>query len=188
MPYLQNATTFLIGSLFSFALYIVLLRFWMQWVRADFRNEIGQFIITATNPLVLPLRRIIPSIGVIDTATVVLAIIISALKYCALLLIIGAISQYSIPKILSLGLANAVESTIYLFMATIFIGIIASWINPNTYNPVLSIAQSISEPLIAPVRNVIPSLGGLDFSPMLVLLFLQFSLRLIVAPLYSLAL
>ena len=84
MPYLQNASTFLVGALFSFALYVVLLRFWMQWVRADFRNEIGQFIISVTNPLVLPLRRLLPSIGVIDTATVVLALIVSLLKYCFL--------------------------------------------------------------------------------------------------------
>lgn len=188
MPYLQNASTFLVGALFSFALYVVLLRFWMQWVRADFRNEIGQFIISVTNPLVLPLRRLLPSIGVIDTATVVLALIVSLLKYCVLLLIVGAIGQYSIPKLLSLGIAGTVEATIYLFIGAIFIGIIASWISPNSYNPVLNVARSISEPLLAPVRNLIPAFGGLDFSPIVVLLFLQFSLRLIVAPLYGLAL
>lgn len=197
MPYLQNATTFLVGALLSLALYTVLLRFWMQWVRADFRNEIGQFVISMTNPLVVPLRRILPSIGVIDTATVLLTILISTLKFYVIYLIAGRISDVfmivdivdpSILKVISLGFAGTIEATIYLFMATIFIGIIASWINPHGYHPILSIARSISEPLLAPARNLIPSLGGLDFSPMIVLLFLQFSLRLIVAPLYNLPL
>lgn len=186
MPYIQNASTFLVGALFSFALYAVLLRFWMQWVRADFRNEIGQFVITATNPVVLPLRKILPSIGVIDTATVVLAMLVSLLKFGVLLLISGELAKYSIPRVISFGFAGVIEATIYLFMAAIFIGIIASWINPHSYNPVLSVARSISEPLLAPARNLIPAFAGLDFSPMIVLLFLQFSLRLIVAPLYNL--
>lgn len=186
MPYLQNASTFLVGAIFSFALYIVLLRFWMQWVRADFRNEIGQFVISITNPLVLPLRRLLPSIGVIDTATVVLAIVVSTVKFCVLLIISNDITNYSIPKLISFGFASVIESTIYLFMGAIFIGIVASWISPQNYNPILNVARSISEPLLAPARNLIPSMGGLDFSPMIVLLFLQFSLRLIVAPLYNL--
>jgi YggT family protein len=188
MPYFQNAITFLIGAVFSFALYIVLLRFWMQWVRADFRNQIGQFVITATNPAVLPLRQVMPSVGIIDTATVVLALLISFCKYCALLLVVGALGEVSFLKLISLAVAGTIEATIYLFMAAIFIGIIASWISPNSYNPVLGVANAIGEPILAPARNLIPPFSGLDFSPMIVLLFLQFSLRLIVAPLYNLPL
>ena len=79
MQYLINASTYLIEVIFSLALYVVLLRFWMQWVRADFRNQLGQFVITVTNPLVMPLRKIVPSIRTIDTATLLLAYIIGGI-------------------------------------------------------------------------------------------------------------
>jgi len=74
MPYLQNATNFLIQAIIGFAIYVVLMRFWMQWVRADFRNQLGQFVIVLTNPAVIPLRKVLPSIKTIDTATIVLAL------------------------------------------------------------------------------------------------------------------
>lgn len=187
MPYIQNASTFIVETLFNLALYIVLLRFWMQWVRADFRNEFGQFIIKATNPIIIPLRRIIPSIGVIDTATVLLAIIVALLKIVALMLIVGgSLNSYSILKILSVAVASVLDSSIYVFLGAIFIGIIASWLNPHSYHPVLSIARSIGEPLLSPARQLLPSMGGIDFSPMLVILFLRVSQMLLIAPLYSL--
>lgn len=187
MPYIQNASTFIIETIFNFALYIVLLRFWMQWVRADFRNDFGQFIISVTNPVIVPIRRFIPSIGIIDTATVLLALIVALLKIYALVLIAGgSITSYSILKILSIAVASVLDSSIYVFLAAIFIGIIASWLNPNSYHPILSIARSISEPLLAPARRLIPSMGGIDFSPMLVILFLRVIQMLLIAPLYSL--
>ena len=187
MPHIQNASTLIIEAIFSFALYIVLLRFWMQWVRADFRNEIGQFIISATNPAIIPMRRLIPSIGVIDTATVLLAIAIALFKIYLLVLIAGgSITSYSFFKMLSVSIAAVLDSSIYVFLAAIFIGIIASWLNPNSYHPILSIVRSISEPLLAPARRLIPSMGGIDFSPMLVILFLRVSQTLVIAPLYGL--
>ncbi len=187
MPYIQNASTFVIETIFNLALYIVLIRFWMQWVRADFRNEVGQFIISATNPIVVPLRRFIPSIGVIDTATVILAILIALLKIYALLLIAGGgLTSYSILKIVSVAIASVLDSSIYVFFGAIFISIIASWLNPHSYHPILSIARSISEPLLGPARRLLPSMGGIDFSPMLVILFLRVSQILLIAPLYGL--
>jgi len=189
MPYIQNASTFLIEALFNFALYIVLVRFWMQWVRADFRNEVGQFIISATNPLIVPMRRVIPSIGVIDTATVLLAVTIALVKLYVLVLVAGGgLSSYSLLKLLSTAVATVLDSSIYVFLAAIFIGIIASWLNPNSYHPVLIIARSISAPLLTPARRLIPPLGGIDFSPMLVILFLRVSQILLIAPLYRLPL
>lgn len=187
MPYIQNASTFLIEALFNFALYIVLIRFWMQWVRADFRNDFGQFIISMTNPVIVPIRRVIPSIGVIDTATVLLAVIIALVKIYVLVLVAGGgLSSYSLLKILSVAIATVLDSSIYVFLGAIFIGIIASWLNPNSYHPILTVARAISEPLLAPARKLVPSLGGIDFSPMLVILFLRVTQILLIAPLYSL--
>jgi len=189
MPYIQNASTFIIETLFNLALYIVLLRFWMQWVRADFRNDFGQFIISVTNPIIIPIRRVVPSIGVVDTATVLFAIIIAALKFYALIFIAGGgFTSYSVLKILTIAIASVLDSSIYLFLAAIFIGIIASWLNPHSYHPILNIARSISEPLLSPARRLLPSMGGIDFSPMLVILFLRVSQMLLIAPLYRLPL
>jgi len=184
MNYLSNATIYLIENLLGLILYIVLIRFWMQWVKANFRNPVGQFIITVTNPIVLPLRRLLPSFGSIDTATVVLAIALAIFKTFTLL----AIAGYSIPvlKLITYSLGAVIESSIYIFMAAIFIQIIASWVNPYSQHPILEIARSIAEPLMAPARRLIPAIAGIDFSPFLVFIFLNLSLQLIVAPLQNL--
>lgn len=175
MNYLINASSYLVDVLIGLALYAVLLRFWMQWVKADFRNPIGQFLITTTNPIVLPLRRILPSIAAIDTATVLLALAIAALK-TGLLSVIAGVT----PPLLNLLLFSVIEllrCSIYLFMAALIIGIIASWVNPHSYHPVFSIANSISNPLLAPFRRLIPPLGGLDISPIFVFLALNLALQ-----------
>lgn len=187
MQHFQNATSYLVDAIFNFALYIVLIRFWMQWVRADFRNQLGQFIIKATNPLVIPLRKIVPSIGLIDTATVIIACVIALAQITSLYAIAGALGSVSFIKLLSYAVAIVLDSSIYVFLGAIFIGIIASWINPHSYNPVISVARSISEPILAPARRLIPPMGGLDFSPLIVILFLRFSQQLLIAPIYSLA-
>lgn len=181
MSHLLNASDFLIQTILSFALYVVLLRFWMQWVRADFRNEIGQFIITITNPVVLPLRRIIPSVGTVDTATLLLAYVIATLKIYTLLSLRGIDVNWI--YLAMYGLGQLLRASVHIFVAAIFIGIIASWVAPGSYHPVLNVARAISEPLMAPARKLIPPMGGFDFSPMLVLIFLQLTLYLLVAPL-----
>lgn len=174
---MQNATNFLFQAIIGFALYIVLLRFWMQWVRADFRNELGQFIISVTNPVVIPLRKLLPSIKTIDTATLVLALLVALFKvFMFLLLTVYSAGTFGY-LLMTIGLF--LKASIYLFIAAILIGIIASWVAPHSYHPILQVARSIGDPLLQPARRVIPPLGGLDFSPMVVLLFLGFTLRLI---------
>lgn len=182
MFYFQNATNFLAQAILGFAIYIVLLRFWMQWVRADFRNQLGQFVISATNPAVIPLRKVLPSIKTIDTATIVLGLIIALIKVFAFF----ALSDYGTPlpiTYLLMSVGVFIKYSIYLFLGAIFIQIIASWVNPHSYHPILLVARSISDPILAPARRLIPPLGGIDLSPIAVILFLQFTLRLIVAPL-----
>lgn len=175
MTYLTNASSYLVNALVGLALYAVLLRFWLQWVRGDFRNEVGQFLITVTNPVVVPLRRILPSMGTIDTATLVLAFLVAMLK-------IGLLSviQGFMPPILNMvifAFAELLRCSIYLFMAALIVSILASWINPNSYNPIIATAQSIGNPLLTPFRRLIPPLGGLDISPIFVFLLLNLGLQ-----------
>jgi len=183
MTYLGNATTYLINTLLSLVLFIVILRFWMQWVRANFRNPLGQFVITVTNPVVIPLRKILPSIGSIDTATVILAFLIAILKTWTIV----AIQGYSVPivSLLAYSFGELLRYSVYLFGGAILIQIIASWINPHSYHPILEISRAIAEPLMAPARRLLPAIAGIDFSPFLVFIFLQLTLILIVAPIQA---
>jgi len=183
MPYIQNATSFLIQAILDFALYIVLLRFWMQWVRADFRNQFGQFIITVTNPVVIPLRKVLPSIRTIDTATIVLAFIISFIKVYAFFALLTDITGITPLLYFLMSLGVVIKYSIYLMIVCILIQAIVSWVNPHSYHPIVAVARSISEPIMAPARRIIPPIGGLDLSPIIVLLFLHVSLIIIVAPL-----
>lgn len=181
MYYLGNASSYLSQTLLGFALYIVLLRFWMQWVRADFRNPFGQFIITVTNLVVLPLRKILPSIGSVDTATVVFAFVVAAIKVSILFLINSPFPTLFV--LFKNVLGDVIQHSIYILFAAIFIQIIVSWVNPYSGHPIVRIARSLAEPIMAPARRLIPPIGGLDLSPILVLIFLKLSLMLIVAPL-----
>ena len=181
MNYFINASDFLVQAVLGIALFVVLLRFWMQWVRADFRNEIGQFVISLTNPAVIPLRKIIPSVGTIDSATVLLSFAIATIKAYAFISMRGA--SVDILQLVIFGLGVLFQAAIYVLLIAIIVQIIASWINPHSHHPVISVAHSISNPIMAPARKLLPAIGGLDFSPIIVILFLQFSLRLFVAPL-----
>ena len=179
MSNVSHAGAFLIEAIFGLFLYAVLIRFWMQWVRADFRNPIGQMVITLTNPVVVPLRRILPPIGMIDLATVIVALLVVALKY---FLIIQVQQPGTVPPLLALiivSLRDLVRYSIYIFIAAILIQVISSWINPQGYNPIVALAASIANPLLRPVRQLLPSFSGIDFSPIVVLLFLQMTLILI---------
>ena len=181
MPYFQNATHFLVQAIIGIAIYAVLLRFWMQWVRADFRNQLGQFIITVTNPVVIPLRKLLPSIGTIDTATIVLGLLVCGIKVYVFSVLGPYDFSANLIQYAMMTLGVFIKYSIYLFIGAIFLRAIASWINPHSYNPILDVAHSISNPLTAPVRRIIPPIGGLDFSAVLVLFFLLFLLRSIVA-------
>ena len=184
MQYLLNASVYLIDAVFSFALYLMLLRFWMQWVRADFRNQLGGFIITVTNPVVIPTRKVIPSIGTIDTATLFLAYLIALLKAVSLVLLKSNVEISALFLwILVPAIGVVLQSSIYLLMAAIFVNIVASWVAPHSYHPILMVARSISDPIMAPARKLIPSIAGVDLSPILVFMFLNISLQLLVAPL-----
>ena len=176
----------MIETLFGFYLFIVLARFWMQWTRSEFRNPIGQFIITVTNPLIVPLRKIIPSVGLTDTASIVLAFIVAFIKTWLLLQLINI--QPGLGQIAIYAVGEAIRYSIYLFIFAVIIRVIASWINPyGGYNPMLSPFVSLSEPIMAPARRILPPIGGLDFSVILVIIFLNLSLMLIADPIQGLS-
>ena len=179
--YLGNAGVFLIKTLFGLFILAVLLRLLLQWVRADFYNPLAQFIVKVTNPALRPLRRFIPGYAGIDFAALVLAFALQWIE----LMIIGAISgrALSLPGLLVLSVAEIATILTYIFIGSIVIQAVISWINPASYNPVTAILYRLNEPMLGPARRLMPPIGGIDLSPLAVLIVLQLVLLLIVAPL-----
>ena len=183
--YLTNPFLFLLQTLFDLYILVVLLRFFLQLVRADFYNPISQFVVKVTSPLLLPLRRVIPPIRGLDTASLVLA---WGLKTVELLLVFG-LSAGRFPLLLSLFLAipELVQLTIDIFFWAILIQAVLSWINPGTYNPASALLYSLTLPLLRPAQRFIPPIGGIDLSPMAVMVALVLLKMLILPPLRGLA-
>jgi len=158
----------------TFYLTLVLLRFMLQLARADFYNPISQFVVKATNPPLKPLRRVIPGIGGFDGASIVLALIVQSITF---LLIIAALTG-GLPAINPLTLlawsaVTVLGLIIKIYFWSVLAVVIISWVAPTSNHPAIALVVQITEPVMRPVRNVIPSLGGLDLSPIIVFLLLN---------------
>jgi len=155
---------------------VVILRLWLQLVRADFYNPFSQFTITATQPVVGPLRRLIPSIGALDTATLVFGYFIVLLK----IFVIYGISSQSLPPIPTAFFA-ALVSLVYEVMWLIFwitvIRALLSWVSQGNM-PVERVMIQLTDPIMGPIRRLIPPMGGLDLSVLIFLLAWQFIINL----------
>ena len=162
-------------SLLSLFLVIVILRFLLQLVRADFYNPVSQAIVKITMPLLKPLRKIIPSVLGVDTASIVLIILVQLIATAILSTIMGVPGLILNPLPLILwGLIGALTIISSIFFWCMIISIIGSFIAPFSNHPLLTLANQIINPLTAPIRKVIPPLGGvLDISPIIILLALQ---------------
>lgn len=154
--------------------------------RADFYNPLSQAIVKLTNPVLRPLRRYIPAIGRLDTASVVLVLVLQMLNLWLSLTVAGAAGA-GIGGLFVLALAELLAKALYILMFAIFVQVIASWVAPGAYNPALSLVDSITAPLLKPLRGLLPPLGGLDLSPMVALIVLQLAQMLLVAPIRDFA-
>ena len=181
MPYVQNALSFTIETLIGLYLIAVILRFLFQLLRIDFRNPIVQMIVTITNPPIIFLRKFIPGLYGIDLASLLLIVIIGMAKLALLLFVAGYSIKWS--GVLVLSLADSLNAVIWVFLIAVLIRIILSWIAPRSYHPAVRILDGLSEPILAPFRRLLPSMGGLDLSPILTLLALRLVQQLVVSPL-----
>jgi YggT family protein len=168
---MTQALYFLVKTLAQLYLLLLLLRFWLPWLRADFRNPIAQGILRFTSPLVVPLRRFLPAIGRLDTATILVAFVIQFVVVLVLLAIVRRSVPTPIVAVVSL-IELAILSLNLFFFATL-IRIILSWVAPGNYNPITALLTTLSEPVLRPFRRIIPSVGGLDISPIFAIVLLQ---------------
>jgi YggT family protein len=170
MTPLTQAGMLVINTLFGLYLLVVVLRFLLQLARADFYNPISQFIVKATNPPLIPLRKMIPGWGGIDIASLVLAFLVQA----AAIVLILLLNEIQPPLQVALWAVIGVLSLILkIYFWGLLITVIASWIAPSSYNPVLILINQILEPAMKPIRKIMPDMGGLDISPIIMFLAIQ---------------
>jgi len=166
----MEAINYLLGFAFDALLMLLVLRVWMQWVRADFYNPLSQFIVKVTNPLVIPLRRIIPGFGGIDVSTLLLAFMVAALKFIVIPLLNGG--DMNIISALYLGFIYLIKQTGILLFMLMLVMALMSWVVQG-YNPTQAIFHQLTEPFLKPIRSIVPSIGGLDLSVLIAFLLLN---------------
>lgn len=166
----MEAINYLLKFAFDAMIMILVLRVWLQLVRADFYNPLSQFIVKVSNPLVIPLRRVIPSLGGVDLPTVLLAYVIATLTFILIPLLNGG--PIDVISALYLGLIYLIKQTGILLFMLMLVMALMSWVVQG-YNPTQVIFHQLTAPVLAPIRKIVPSIGGLDLSVLIAFLLLN---------------
>ncbi len=183
--YFTNPLEFLIQTVVGLYILCVMLRFLLQWVRADFYNPITQFLVKVTNPPLRPLRRVIPGWAGIDLASVVLMLALQMGAWLLIMLLHGALP--SIWALLIRSIADLLSLLLYVYFWSVIVQALLSWVAPGPHNPIMELLYALNQPLLRPAQRLLPPIGGLDLSPLIVLIVLQLARMIILPPLYSLA-
>ncbi len=168
---INNVLDFLIHVLFTSYIYAVIIRMLLGLTRADFYNPFSQFILSVTNPVLTPLRKLLPSIGGIDTSAIVLILVLKFIEFAARSFLIG--KQILLTSLIVPSIFGALNQVVNIFIFAIILLVIISWLAPQMHgqsNPITPILRSITEPLIRPARKLIPPVGIFDLSTIVVLL------------------
>ncbi len=183
--YLTNPLAFLVDTLFSLYIMAVMLRFLLQWSRADFYNPLVQFLVRITQPALQPLRRLIPSWGGVDIAAIVLMVVLQMIAISLLMTIAGVTPR--IDYLLLRTPAELISLLLNVYLIAIVVRAILSWVSPTDYNPATTVLLSLTEPVIRPFRAILPDMGGIDLSPLAAILALQVVKMLVLPPLDRIA-
>ena len=169
---MRDALIYVLHALFSLVVWAFLFRLLLQITRADFRNPFAGAVLALTNPLVLPLRRLLPPIGRLDTASLVAVLTVQLAAQAAAL----AVAVGGAPPLAELfrdTLIQLATNVTYVLSGAILVTVILSWVAQGQYHPVASVFYSLSRPVLRPFQRIIPPLGGLDLSPVFALILLQ---------------
>lgn len=175
--------------IFGILIFFVLARFILQAVRADFYNPISQMFVKVTNPLIRPLRKIIPGVFGLDMAAIVLLIILQCIELVLTHSIsgmqaVGGINLHGPFLFIIEAVGTLISHAAWLYLICIFITIIMSWVSPGAYqHPLVQIAMQITNPILKPCRKILPPMAGIDFSPILALIIIYAIMFLVAAPL-----
>lgn len=164
----MNPFVFLVDILIHLYTLALMLRLILQWVRADFYNPVSQFLVKITNPVVRPLRRLIPGYWGIDFATLTLVLLFTAIKTLIVY------TDLSAEAIALATLIATLDLVLNIFLYAIIIQAILSWVNPDPYNPVISLLNSLTWPILKHFRKLIPPISGFDISPIFAIIAILF--------------
>ena len=160
---------YLVDTVFAFFVMLLLARFHFQWLRVPFRNPVGEFVLATTGWLVMPARRVIPGLAGLDLATLLLAWLVQGLAVWVKASIIGA--EPSLLAIAGIAALDLVRYSLYLLVFAILVQVLFSWINP--YAPMAPVFNAVTAPFLRPLRRFIPPLGGIDLTPLVLLVIIQ---------------
>lgn len=172
-----SAFSYLVGTLFDLYISAIMLRLLLQWVKADFYNPICQFLIRVTNPLLVPLRRVIPSIGRLDTASLVLMLLLEIAGVWLVTQIAPVTMQPG--QLLIYSLLKLLATLLMMYFVLIIAHVILSWVGRGAQHPIIPLIYQLTEPVLRPFRKAIPPIAGIDLSPLFALIAVRFLLLLI---------
>ena len=183
--YMTDPIIFLIDTLCSLYIMAVLLRFLLQWCGADFYNPISQFLVKITHPPLRIMRRFVPSIGKIDSSSLVLMLSLQMLADFSILMLKGV--SINIGALAILSMTQLISLLLNVLVFSVFARAILSWMNPGAFYAAASIVEALSNPILNLCRKMIPNLGGIDLSPLAALLLLQMAKMVVLPPLHELS-
>jgi YggT family protein len=160
---------FLVDAVASFFVFVLLARFHFQWLRVPFRNPVGEFVLATTSFIVLPVRRVMPGLAGLDLATLLLAWLVQSVSLWLQAQIIG--NDPALPNVALVALVDLVRYSVYILVFAVIVQAVLSWVNP--YTPVAPAFDTITRPFLRPLRRFIPPLGGVDLTPLILLVILQ---------------
>jgi YggT family protein len=161
----MEAIKYIVDMLFLLLTLAFVLRLLFQWVRADFRDPVADAIVRVTNWLIMPLRRVLPPIGKIDTATLVAVILVASLRTLAEFAMAGVgIGEIGLIPFLRIDVINLADLVLYIYLFALLLYALTSFVSPGGYAPGVRLLSRLCEPLLKPVRRIIPPIGQIDFS------------------------
>jgi YggT family protein len=166
---LGQIAVFLVDTVVTFFVFLLLARFHFQWLRAPFRNPVGEFVVVATNWAVRPARRLIPPVAGLDVPTLLIAWLLQAASLWLQAAIVGA--DPGIGAILAVAAVDLLRYSVYILVFAVIVQAVMSWINP--YAPLAPVFDSLTRPFLRPLRRFIPPVGSFDLTPLVLLVLLQ---------------
>jgi YggT family protein len=166
---LAQIGVFLVDAVASFFVFVLLARFHFQWLRVPFRNPIGEFVLATTTFMVLPVRRVIPGLAGLDLATLLLAWLVQGTSLWIQTEIVGA--EISAMALAAIAAVDLLRYSLYILVFAVIVQAVLSWVNP--YTPVAPAFDTITRPFLRPLRRFVPPLGGVDLTPLILLVILQ---------------